>query len=427
MSSYIQLNSVLILSKITRYEFEKMRYKFNNDEDLRQRLAERGSNIDSLLEHHKTHHDNLDKVLESFKQRHIQTKLVRRSEYETENLKSYDAIFTCGGDGTFLLAANKVHTSLIPVIGINTDPLNSEGYLCLPSKFTKNFGIALDRLIKGEFKWLKRNRISVTLTGNRNLLGLSTPTFHEFRFAEHVRELERTRSTSPLNPSASLDCASSRNGIPKTEKAKAMQNGYPSKISNGHLHDIVDDVVKDGDDVLTTYSLPDLALNEIFIGENLSSRVSYYELSIDGLEPIKQKSSGLTVCTGTGSSSWSFNINKIPVHSVAELMKIANEMTGSHVDCQDEALMSRISDAFNSKLIFPPDEIKMAYTIRDPVINNICGIDRPRGFASAVNVRSRCWDARIVIDGGYSYTFNDGALAKLTLDPSNALLTVNLT
>lgn len=33
-----------------------------------------------------------------------------------------DVIFTAGGDGTFLLAADKVRGQDKPVIGLNTDP-----------------------------------------------------------------------------------------------------------------------------------------------------------------------------------------------------------------------------------------------------------------------------------------------------------------
>ena len=47
--------------------------------------------------------------------------------------------------------------------------------------------------------------------------------------------------------------------------------------------------------------LPVRSLNEIFIGESLSSRASYYEISVDDGPWEKQKSSGLSVSTGTGS------------------------------------------------------------------------------------------------------------------------------
>lgn len=45
-------------------------------------------------------------------------------------------------------------------------------------------------------------------------------------------------------------------------------------------------------------NLPNLALNEVFIGESLSARVSYYLMSIDDGPFFKQKSSGIIVCTG---------------------------------------------------------------------------------------------------------------------------------
>lgn len=48
--------------------------------------------------------------------------------------------------------------------------------------------------------------------------------------------------------------------------------------------------------------LSDPALNDVFIGESLSSRVSYYEIQCDDGEMVKQKSSGVIVCTGSISS-----------------------------------------------------------------------------------------------------------------------------
>lgn len=51
--------------------------------------------------------------------------------------------------------------------------------------------------------------------------------------------------------------------------------------------------------------LPYLALNEVFIGETQSARVSHLQLQIDDQNILnKTKSSGLCVSTGTGSSSW---------------------------------------------------------------------------------------------------------------------------
>ena len=56
--------------------------------------------------------------------------------------------------------------------------------------------------------------------------------------------------------------------------------------------------------------------------------MSFYEMSINNSVKVKQKSSGVTICTGTGSSSWYFNINYISKTSVKELFKIGRHRKG---------------------------------------------------------------------------------------------------
>ncbi|XP_043558910.1 NAD kinase 2, mitochondrial isoform X6 [Chiloscyllium plagiosum] len=67
------------------------------------------------------------------------------------------------------------------------------------------------------------------------------------------------------------------------------------------------------------------ALNEVFVGESLSSRASYCEISIDDGPWEKHKNSGLNMCTGTGSRAWSYNINKLAYQEVEDLLSIAKE------------------------------------------------------------------------------------------------------
>ena len=40
--------------------------------------------------------------------------------------------------------------------------------------------------------------------------------------------------------------------------------------------------------------------------------------------------------------------------------------------------------------------------------------------------QSRCWDACMVVDGGTSFEFNDGAIASILIDTEDALCTVLL-
>lgn len=109
-------------------------------------------------------------------------------------------------------------------------------------------------------------------------------------------------------------------------------------------------------------TLPVRALNDVFVGECLSSRVSYFELKVEDKPFVKVKSSGITICTGTGSTSWSFNINKISPQSVSTLFRIINEETNSNLDFTNEQLTKSITKRFNDSLIFDVCKNSMAYT-----------------------------------------------------------------
>uniref|UniRef100_A0A3Q4GHG4 NAD kinase 2, mitochondrial n=1 Tax=Neolamprologus brichardi TaxID=32507 RepID=A0A3Q4GHG4_NEOBR len=64
-----------------------------------------------------------------------------------------------------LLVASKVFSKDKPVVGVNTDPERSEGHLCLPVRYTRAFPEALEKLCRGEFRWLWRQRIRLHLEG----------------------------------------------------------------------------------------------------------------------------------------------------------------------------------------------------------------------------------------------------------------------
>ncbi len=92
----------------------------------------------------------------------------------------------------------------------------------------------------------------------------------------------------------------------------------------------------------------------------------------------------------------------------------------------DDLLVQNITNQFNDSIVFPPNKPLMAYTIRDPIINRIFQNETNRGFAKKLVCQSRCFDAVLVIDGGCSYQFNDGAKAILETLPEDSLRTVNV-
>ena len=110
---------------------------------------------------------------------------------------------------------------------------------------------------------------------------------------------------------------------------------------------------------------------------------------------------------------------------VKSLLEIAANETSTQLPT-DKALVDRVTDRFNSSLVFDPSETRMAYTIRDPVVFGTDFNCDPRGFANRLEIRSRMWDACLVLDGALSYPFNDGAVARLEICDEDALKTVEI-
>ncbi|CAI5443898.1 unnamed protein product [Caenorhabditis angaria] len=392
---------VLILSKLTRYEFEKKVNKGCDDAQLAGILRKRGSDYNRLLEKHKIHHSYLNTLQNELKNAGIESRLVRRFGYTQEAVDWADAVFSAGGDGTFLMASSKVKTKNKPVIGINTDPSGSEGYMCLMRKLPEeNLAAALRRLFSGDFEWLYRQRIRITVTGEAGIGDA---------IELHDQQLNRDPSTTRWTDNPRC---------PAADQEECMALSPPLKKRTISSDDLSEERV------LETAELPVLALNEVFVGESLSSRVSYYEIGLNDERMVKQKSSGITICTGTGSTSWHFNINKLTEQCVQDLMRIISKEYHVQIPADDKNAVSEICTKFNQQLIFDPDRKQLAFTVRDPIFNATFPPTNPRGFADKICIKSRGYDAHLVIDGAISYRFNDGSEAKMEVKPEDVLRTV---
>ncbi|XP_038826578.1 NAD kinase 2, mitochondrial isoform X7 [Salvelinus fontinalis] len=373
---------VAVVTKMTRYEFEQQRYRFSelSEEDLKQLLALKGSSYLGLLERHNIHTRNVEHIVESLQKEGMEVRVVKRGQYDEETVRWADAIISAGGDGTMLLVASKVFNKDQPVLGVNTDPERSEGHLCLPVRYTHAFPEALQKLRRGQFRWQWRQRIRLHLEGT----GINpTPVdLHEQQLS-----LEQHNQAHRIT-------------LMEAQRSEACSLSKP-------------------------YLLPVRGLNEIFIGESLSSRASYYEISVDDGPWEKQKSSGLSICTGTGSKAWSYNINKLVEQAVGEVLRIGKAQMGLDIPLSQE-LVEKVTDEYNKSLVFGPEEGRMIFSIREPIVNRVFSSSRQRGFANRVCVRSRCWDACMVVDGGTSFEFNDGAIATITMNEEDQLRTVLL-
>ncbi|XP_037079021.1 probable deoxyhypusine synthase [Pollicipes pollicipes] len=182
----------LILTKFSRYEFEKKRHGNIPEAELEKRLKERGSDYNMLLYHHYLHKGCENTVCKLSATR----TLTQRFDYKSDVIEESDIVFTMGGDGTFLLGATRILHPNKPIVGINSDPTRSEGHLLLPKRYSVNIKEAVQRLLAGKFRWLFRKRIRMTLIGqdvykppvelhNQQLLN------PEYRVAPHPRRFQQ--------------------------------------------------------------------------------------------------------------------------------------------------------------------------------------------------------------------------------------------
>ena len=96
---------------------------------------------------------------------------------------------------------------------------------------------------------------------------------------------------------------------------------------------------------------------------------------------------------------------------------------------QDTKLVESVTSTFNNLIVFDPESPVMCFTLRDPIsvgtFPNPSEL-RPRGKAQKISVKSKCFDACLVVDGSLSFKFNDGTKAVIELLDEDSLRTVQL-
>lgn len=159
----------MLVTKLTRYEFERIRHSELNDLELEEKIRYRGTDFDALMHYHHLHKKVERKVVDCFREKGVEVKVVNRLTINRDSLRWTDVLVPVGGDGTFLLAASRASPlfieNSIPIIGFNSDPQRSEGRLMLPKQYSSDVNGAITKLLTGDFDWMHRSRIRITLLG----------------------------------------------------------------------------------------------------------------------------------------------------------------------------------------------------------------------------------------------------------------------
>lgn len=177
------VKNALIVSKLSRYEYEQHRHQRLNANALEQAMRDRGTDYDGLRHHHHIHKGFEKKVADSFRHFGVNVKILNRwgggggggsggglichgilivygifcrLSFTTEHTKWADVVVPIGGDGTFLLAAGRgspIGSLKKPIFGFNSDPIRSEGRLMLPKQYSYDPKKAVHKLITVSGAW----------------------------------------------------------------------------------------------------------------------------------------------------------------------------------------------------------------------------------------------------------------------------------
>nr|XP_034195205.1 NAD kinase 2, mitochondrial-like isoform X3 [Osmia lignaria] len=170
--------------------------------------------------------------------------------------------------------------------------------------------------------------------------------------------------------------------------------------------------------------LPWLALNEVFIGEFLAVRPITLHLQVEDQEGYVFRSSGICVCTGTGSRSWYRSMNVKPADTVQSIVEMA---TGKKLTIEET---NKLLYKYRQSLLYPAEDLRMTYMIREMYRAPRCWRNKcypDREMCNKITVKSYGFDAGLIIDGSISLPFNDGASASFDIKPEYALMNIIMT
>lgn len=108
---------------------------------------------------HQRHSKSVDRVLHELSRLKYRAVVVNGPEKDFKVPDGTKMVITVGGDGTLLAASHKVPAG-IPILGVNSDPKTSVGYLCA-ARADDVRGILLAKNFKSAVKKITRLQVSI--------------------------------------------------------------------------------------------------------------------------------------------------------------------------------------------------------------------------------------------------------------------------
>lgn len=74
----MDIRKVLVVSKLSRYDYEKYRYKNLTQTELHKAIKDRGSDLDKMLHYHELHKKFENKVVNAFRDMGIEVEVANK-------------------------------------------------------------------------------------------------------------------------------------------------------------------------------------------------------------------------------------------------------------------------------------------------------------------------------------------------------------
>jgi len=143
----------LIVYKKSTYEL----YSNTDDAKLKEYIEENNTDVKEMIRSHNEQKKTLDTVIETMGK---DSEIIYRADLTAVTDK--DLVISVGGDGTFLEVSHHIKNN-IPLLGVNSDTLHSEGHYCICDRF--NFNDYIKKIKNRTLTTKELNRLELELNG----------------------------------------------------------------------------------------------------------------------------------------------------------------------------------------------------------------------------------------------------------------------
>ncbi|EUD67956.1 hypothetical protein C922_01568 [Plasmodium inui San Antonio 1] len=157
------------------------------------------------------------------------------------------------------------------------------------------------------------------------------------------------------------------------------------------------------------------SINEVYIYEAVKNNICTY-INIDNKIVKKLKSTALLITSGTGSTAWAYNVNKIDKKKmksiIDEFVRIQNDVVKENIQPINYDIFS---EYINNSISFHPSSKHMKCIVKEPVENSVYDSTDHVYNCQYVNIRTCTSNTIVYIDGIYNIKIqpNDSVILNI--------------